>query len=96
MRLAQQRLAVAIGVLYLSVGAILQAGTQGTTPKPEQLGQVNFSVSCTGEAQAQIPPRHGAVSLLRLEEGKAAFDEIASLDPALRHGVLGPGDDRGR
>ena len=37
MRLAQQRLAVTIGVLHLSVGAILQAGAQGTTPSPSSL-----------------------------------------------------------
>ena len=80
MRLTQQRLAVTIGVLYLSVGAILQAGAQGTTPKPEQLGQVNFSVSCAGEAQGKF---HRAMALYHSfdwKQGKAAFDEIASLD----------------
>ena len=80
MRLAQQRLAVTIGVLYLSVGAILQAGAQGTTPKPEQLGQVNFSVSCAGEAPGKF---HRAMALYHSfdwKQGKAAFDEIASLD----------------
>jgi hypothetical protein len=60
MRLTQQRLAIAIVALYLSVGTILQASAQGTTPKPEQLGQVNFSVSCAGKAQGKF---HRAMAL---------------------------------
>jgi tetratricopeptide (TPR) repeat protein len=81
MRPTQQCLAVAVVALYLSVGTLLQAGVQGTATKPEQLGQVNFPVSCSGEAQAKF---HRAMALYHSfdwKKGKAAFEEIASLDP---------------
>jgi hypothetical protein len=81
MRPTQQCLAVAVVALYLSVGTLLQAGAQGAAAKREQLGQVNFPVSCSGEAQAKF---HRAMALYHSfdwKQGKAAFDEIASLDP---------------
>jgi hypothetical protein len=81
MRRKQQHLAAVIVALYLGVGTILQAGAQATAPKPEQFGQVNFPVSCTGEAQAKF---HRAMALYHSfdwKRGQAAFGEIASLDP---------------
>lgn len=81
MRRKQQHLAAVIVGLYLGVGTILQAGAQATAPKPEQLGQVNFPVSCTSEAQAKF---HRAMALYDSFDWKratAAFGEIASLDP---------------
>jgi tetratricopeptide (TPR) repeat protein len=82
MRLTQQHLAIAIAALYLGVGTLLHAGAQATAIKAEQLGRVNFPVSCSGEAQAQF---HRAMALYHSfdwKKGKAAFDEIVSLDPS--------------
>jgi hypothetical protein len=81
MRLTQQRLAIAVVALYLSVGTILQVGAQATATKPEELGQVSFLVSCSGEAPAKF---HRAMALYHSfdwKKGKTAFEEIASLDP---------------
>jgi tetratricopeptide (TPR) repeat protein len=80
MRLTAKHLAIAV-VLCFSVGSALQAGAQATVAKPEQLGQVNFPVSCSGEAPAKF---HRAMALYHSfdwKQGKAAFDEVASLDP---------------
>ena len=81
MRLKQKHVVVAVAALYLGVGAVLQAGAQATATKVEQLGQVNFPVSCSGEAQAKF---HRAMALYHSfdwKQGKAAFDEITSIDP---------------
>jgi len=81
MRLTQKHLVAAVLALYLGVGIALQVGAQATPTKPDQLGQVNFPVSCSGEAQAKF---HRAMALYHSfdwKRGKAAFDEIASLDP---------------
>ena len=78
MRLTQGRLAIAVVALYLSVGTILQAGAQATATKSEQLGQVSFLVSCSGEAPAKF---HRAMALYHSfdwKKGKAAFEEIAA------------------
>ena len=56
-------------------------GRKATATKPEQLGDVNFPVSCSSEAQAKF---HRAMALYHSfdwKQGKAAFEEIASLDP---------------
>jgi hypothetical protein len=81
MRLTPKHLAIAVVALCFSVGTALQAGAQATVTKPEQLGQVNFPVSCSSEAQAKF---HRAMALYHSfdwKRGKAAFDEVASLDP---------------
>ncbi len=81
MRLTLKHLAIAVVALSLSMGAASQAGAQAPAPTPEQLGQVNFPVSCAGEAPAKF---HRAMALYHSfdwKRGKAAFTEIASLDP---------------
>jgi tetratricopeptide (TPR) repeat protein len=81
MRLTLKHLAVAVVALYFGVGTVLLAGAQAPTTQAEQLGQVHFPVSCAGEAQAKF---HRAMALYHSfdwKRGKAAFDEIASLDP---------------
>jgi tetratricopeptide (TPR) repeat protein len=81
MRLTPQHLAIAVVALSLSIGAAPQAGAQAPAPRPEQLGQVNFPVSCSGEAPAKF---HRAMALYHSfdwKQGKAAFEEIASVDP---------------
>jgi tetratricopeptide (TPR) repeat protein len=81
MRRKQQPLVIVIAALCLGMGTVHQAGAQATAPKVDQLGQVHFPVSCAGEAQAKF---HRAMALYHsfaMEEGKVAFDEIASLDP---------------
>jgi Tetratricopeptide repeat len=77
----QEHLAAVIVALYLGVGSVLQADAQATAPKPDQLGQVNFPVSCSGEAQAKF---HRAMALYHSfdwKRGQEAFAEVASLDP---------------
>jgi tetratricopeptide (TPR) repeat protein len=75
MRRKQKYLAVVVvATLCLSAGIAFQASAQ-------QLGQVHFPVSCAGEAPAKF---HRAMALYHSfdwKRGKAAFDEIASLDP---------------
>ena len=81
MRRKQQHLVIVIAALCLGMGTVLQAGAQATAPKVDQLGQVNFPVSCAGEAPAKF---HRAMALYHSfdwKRGKAAFEEIASLDP---------------
>jgi tetratricopeptide (TPR) repeat protein len=81
MRCKQQHLVTVIAALSLFVGTVIQADAQATAPKPEQLGQVNFPVSCAGEAPAKF---HRAMALYHSfdwKRGQAAFEEIASLDP---------------
>lgn len=81
MRLTQKHLAIAVVALCLGVGTVLQAGAQATATKADQLGQVNFPVSCSSEAQAKF---HRAMALYHSfdwKRGKAAFEEITSLDP---------------
>ena len=80
MRLTQRHLVIAIAALYLGAGTLPQAGAQATAIKAEQLGHVSLPVSCSGEAQAQF---HRAMALYHSfdrKKGKAAFDEIVSLD----------------
>ena len=59
----------------------LQAGAHEGATRSDGLGDVHFSVSCTDAAQAKF---HRAMALYHSFDwrgGKAAFDEIASLDP---------------
>lgn len=80
MRRKQQHLVIVIAALCLGLGTVLQGGAQATAPKIDRLGEVNFPVSCTGEAQAKF---HRAMALyysFDWKRGKAAFEEIASLD----------------
>ena len=58
------------GVSILVAGLFLGA-TLATGVAAQELGQVQFKVSCTAEAQAEVQPRHGALSLVRLEGGQA-------------------------
>jgi tetratricopeptide (TPR) repeat protein len=81
MRLTSKHLAVAVVALCMCVGTALWAGAQGNVIKPEQLGQVNFPVSCSGEVTDKF---HRAMALYHSfdwKQGKAAFEEIASVDP---------------
>ena len=81
MRRRQQHLVTAIAALSLFVGTVLQAGAHEGATSAGQLGDVHFSVSCAGEAPAKF---HRAMALYHSFDwprGKAAFDEIASLDP---------------
>ena len=81
MRRKQQHLVTVIAALSLFVGTVLQAGAHEGATSAGQLGDVHFSVSCSGEAQAKF---HRAMALYHSFDwprGKAAFDEIASLDP---------------
>jgi tetratricopeptide (TPR) repeat protein len=81
MRRKQQYLVTVIAALSLFVGTVLQAGAHEGPTSTGQLGDVYFSVSCSGEAPAKF---HRAVALYHSfdwKRGKAAFDEIASLDP---------------
>jgi tetratricopeptide (TPR) repeat protein len=81
MRLTPKHLAIAVVALSLGMGTAFQAAAQATATTPEQLGQVNFPVSCSGEAPAKF---HRAMALYHSfawNKGKAAFDEIVSSDP---------------
>src|SRR5262245_50575892 len=81
MRRTQQPLAIAVFVLCLSLGTVLQAGAHEGATRSDGLGDVYFSVACTDAAQAKF---HRAMALYHSFDwprGKAAFDEIASLDP---------------
>jgi hypothetical protein len=81
MRRTQQSLAIAVTVLCLGFGTLLQAGAHEGTTGSDGLGDVRFTVSCTDAAQAKF---HRAMALYHSFDwprGKAAFDEIAGLDP---------------
>jgi hypothetical protein len=81
MRLTAKHLAIAVVALSLSIGVAPSAGAPATATHAEQLGQVNFPVSCAGEAPAKF---HRAMALYHSfdwKRGRAAFEEIASIDP---------------
>jgi Tetratricopeptide repeat len=81
MRRVQQHLAIAVVALCLGLGTVLQAGAHEGATRSDGLGDVHFAVSCAGEAQAKF---HRAMALYHSfdwKRGKAAFEEIASLDP---------------
>lgn len=76
----ERHLTAVIVALHVAVGAA-PATAQGTTSGSEQFGQVNFPVSCVGEAQTRF---HHAMALYHSfdwKRGRAAFEEIARLDP---------------
>ena len=81
MRRTLKYLAVAVIAVCLGIGTALQAGAPAAVTQSEQLGDVNFPVSCSGEAQAKF---HRAMALYHSfdwKQGRAAFEEIARLDP---------------
>jgi hypothetical protein len=81
MRHTQQTLVIAVIVMCLGLGTLLQAGAHEGATRSDGLGDVRFSVACTDAAQAKF---HRAMALYHSFDwprGKAAFDEIASLDP---------------
>ena len=81
MRRTLKYLAVAVIAICLGIGTALQAGAPAAVTQSEQLGDVNFPVSCTEEAQAKF---HRAMALYHSfdwKQGRAAFEEIARLDP---------------
>jgi tetratricopeptide (TPR) repeat protein len=68
-------------VCCLGIATMLQASEQAAATQSEQLGEVNFPVSCSEEAQAKF---HRAMALYHSfdwKQGRAAFEEIARLDP---------------
>lgn len=76
-----QYLVTLITAWSLVLGTAFLAGAHEGTTGTGQLGEVNFVVSCAGEAQAKF---HRAMALYHSFDwarGKAAFEEIASLDP---------------
>jgi hypothetical protein len=81
MRCTLKHLAITAVALYLGLGTGLQAGAHEGPTRADGLGDVHFTVSCTDAAQAQF---HRAMALYHSFDwprGKAAFAEIASLDP---------------
>ena len=75
MRRIQKHLAVAAVALCLGLGTMLQAGAHEGATRSDGLGDVQFSVSCSSEAQAKF---HRAMALYHSFDwprGKAAFDE---------------------
>jgi hypothetical protein len=81
MRHTQQTLVIAVIVMCLGLGTLLQAGAHEGATRSDGLGDVRFSVTCTDAAQAKF---HRAMALYHSFDwprGKAAFDEIASFDP---------------
>ena len=63
------------------------------TELPEEMGEVNFAVSCTPEAQAEF--NHGVAYLHSFWFPPAidSFNHAAEMDPELRDGPLGRGDE---
>jgi tetratricopeptide (TPR) repeat protein len=81
MKRTLKHLTVAVIALCLGIGTALPPGALAAVTQSEQLGNVNFPVSCSQEAQAKF---HRAMALYHSfdwKKGKAAFEEIASLDP---------------
>jgi hypothetical protein len=81
MRCTPQHLAITIVALCLGLGTGLQAGAHEGPTGADGLGHVHFAVSCTDAVQAQF---HRAMALYHSFDwprGKAAFEEIVSLDP---------------
>ena len=81
MRRTPKLLATTVVALCLVLGIVLQAGAHEGPTRSDELGDVHFAVSCTDAAQAKF---HRAMALYHSFDwprGKAAFDEIASLDP---------------
>jgi tetratricopeptide (TPR) repeat protein len=80
MRCTPHHLAITVVALCLGLGTVLQAGAHEGPTRADGLGDVQFAVSCTDAAQAKF---HRAMALYHSFDwprGKAAFEEIASLD----------------
>jgi Tetratricopeptide repeat len=80
MRLTPRYLAVVMA-WSLVAGTVLLAGAYEGPTRSDGLGDVHFAVSCTDAAQAKF---HRAMALYHSFDwprGKAAFEEIARLDP---------------
>jgi hypothetical protein len=80
MRHTPRYLAV-VAAMSLVAGTALLTGAQTPALKPEQLGQVTFPVSCAGEAPAKFHHAMAWYHSFDWKKGKAAFEEVASLDP---------------
>jgi tetratricopeptide (TPR) repeat protein len=80
MRRTPRYLAV-VAAMSLVAGTALLTGAQTPAPKAEQLGQVTFPVSCAGEAPAKFHYAMAWYHSFDWKKGKAAFEEVASLDP---------------
>ena len=81
MRRTPKHLAITVAALCLGLGTGLRAGAHEGPTRADGLGNVHFAVSCTDAAQAKF---HRAMALYHSFDwprGKAAFEEIASLDP---------------
>jgi hypothetical protein len=81
MRCTPKQLAITVVALCLGLGTGRQAGTHEGPTGSDGLGNVHFAVSCTDAAQTKF---HRAMALYHSFDwprGKAAFAEIASLDP---------------
>src|SRR5262244_780986 len=81
MRCTLQQLTITVVALCLGFGTVFQAGAHEGPTGADGLGDVHFAVSCTDAAQAKF---HRAMALYHSFDwprGKAAFDEIVSLDP---------------
>src|SRR2546428_1165802 len=81
MRRQPQYFVTVIAAWSLFVGTVLLAGAHEGATSAGQLGDVHFSVSCAGEAPAKFPRAMALYHSFDWPRGKAAFDEIASLDP---------------
>jgi Tetratricopeptide repeat len=80
MRLTPRYLAVVMALSLVAGTAFLAGAREGPT-RSDGLGDVHFAVSCTDAAQAKF---HHAMALYHSFDwprGKAAFEEIASVDP---------------
>jgi hypothetical protein len=81
MQCIPKHLAITVVAMCLGLGTGLRAGAHEGTTGAGGLGDVRFAVSCTDAAQAKF---HRAMALYHSFDwprGKAAFDEITSLDP---------------
>jgi hypothetical protein len=81
MRRTLTYLAVAVVAICLGIGTALQAGAPAAATQSEQLGDVNFPVSCSEAAQAKFHRAMAWYHSFDWKKGKAAFEEVASLDP---------------
>ncbi len=83
--------AILTGLLCLSHSASAQAGHQHTHmhEPTEKLGQVNFAVSCTPNAQKQFNRAVAWLHSFEYEEAEKAFTEVTITDPRCAMGYWG-------
>lgn len=65
----------------LIVGLLTACATDERVPGKEQLGDVRFEVSCSAEAQQKFRRAMALYHSFDWSKGKAAFSEIAQIDP---------------